>query len=163
MAGLGTLATTAIITGGLTCGHGPLDPCKSGLITSPFSLYCTSELPPPKPSSGGGGYPCEAWNVLNPGEIQDFYQPVPLEYYMVPREREAEFLRRYVPVKITFKMGKYSVEKEYAVPETKRTIIVKAFNFLDVTQKQVKLIAGNIKRVAGNIKITVINFKKRDK
>jgi hypothetical protein len=163
MAGDGTLATTAIITGGLTCGHGPLDPCKSGLITTPFSLYCTGILPPPKPSAGGGGYPCDAWNKLDPGEIQNFYQPVPLEYYLVPQEQEEDYLRRYVPLKITFKMGNINIEREYSVPETKRRIVVKAFNLMDATQKQVSVAFSSIKKVASDIKFVIRNFRIRNK
>ena len=163
MAGDGSLATTAIITGGLTCGHAPLDPCKSGIITSAFSLYCTVTAPPKQPSGGGGPYPRDAWNRLNPGEIQNFYQPVPVEYYVVPRDKEEEYLRRYKPLKITFKMGDYSVEREYAVPEKKRNVVVKAFNMADVTRQRMNFAVSNVKKIAAEIKIVVRNFRLRNK
>ena len=164
MAGDGTLATTAIITGGLTCGHGPLDPCKSGIITSAFSLYCTGEVPPPEPTGGGGGpYPCDAWNKLNPGEIQNFYQPVPEQYYIVPRDQEADYLRRYKPLTVTFKMGDITVEKIYQVPETRRKIVVKAFNLMDITRQQIGFTVSRVKKVAFGVKIRVSNFRKRNK
>ncbi len=163
MAGDGTLATTAIITGGLTCGHGPLDPCKSGLITTPFSLYCTAAPIPPQPDAGGGPYPCEAWNRLEPGEIQNFYQPVPLEYYMVPRDQEANYLRRYKKLKITLKMGDIVAEREFMVPETKRKIIVETFNLMDITGQKIKLMVEGVKRVAGGLNVKIRNFKLRDK
>ncbi len=163
MAGDGSLATTAIITGGLTCGHGPLDPCKSGIITSAFSLYCSEAPTVTPPSAGGGPYPCEAWNKLNPGEIQDFYQPVPVEYYMVPREKEVEYLRRYKPVKITIKMGKLVYEKEYMVPETKRKIVVETFNLLDATRSRINVTIDGVKKVASGINIAIRNFRLRDK
>lgn len=163
MAGDGSLATTAIITGGLTCGHGPLDPCKTGLITSVFSLYCTATPPADEPSPGGGGYPCEAWNRLEPGEIQNFYQPVPVEYLMVPRDQEAEYLRRYKPVKITFKMGKMIIEKEYRVPETRRRIVVEAFNLVEVTREKIGITIKNMKKVIEGVTVKVRNFRLRNK
>ena len=165
MAGDGTLATTAIITGGLTCGHGPLDPCKTGLITSPFSLYCTATYVPPvaSQSSGGGGYPCAAWNKLNPGEIKDFYQPVPLEYYMIPRDQEADYLRRYAPLKITVKMGDKTYEKEYRMPDTRRKIVVKAFNMMDITKQQVGFAVQSVRKVSSDIKIVISKFRLRNK
>ena len=163
MAGDGSLATTAIITGGLTCGHGPLDPCKSGLITSPFSLYCTAAPIPLAPDKGGGPYPHEAWNKLAPGEIQNFYQPVPLEYYMVPRDQEANYLRRYKKLKITMKFGDFMTEREYMVPETRRKVIVEAFNLVDITQQRIKLMVEGVKRVAGGVSVKIRNFRKRNK
>ena len=161
MAGDGTLATTAIITGGLTCGHGPLDPCKSGLITTPFSLYCTQETV--VAGSGGGPYPCDAWNALPPGEVQNFYQEVPVEYYIVPRDKEAEYLRRYKKLKITLKMGNIVSEKEYMVPESRRRIIVEAFNLVDATGKRISMVVENIKKVSKNINVTLTKFRKRNK
>lgn len=88
MAGLGTTATTAIITKGLTCGEGPLEPCKTGIITSFFSLYCSEDITPPPSGgpAGGGPYPKDAWNKFNPGDIKNFYQPVKQDYYVVPRD-----------------------------------------------------------------------------
>lgn len=163
MAGDGTLATTAIITGGLTCGHGPLSECRSGLITSPFSLYCTATAPPPKPSSGGGPYPCEAWNKLNSGEIKDFYQPVPLEYYIVPRDQEANYLRRYKKLKITLKFGDFMTEREYMIPESKRKVIVEAFNLMDVTRKRIQMVVENVRKVAGGVSVSIRNFRLRNK
>jgi len=163
MAGDGTLATTAIITGGLTCGHSPLDPCKTGIITSPFSLYCTGTSIVTQPSAGGGGYPYDAWNNLNPGEVQNFYQPVPLEYYLVPKEQEEEYLRRYRPLTITFKMGNISVEKIYRVPEPRRKIVVKVFNMMDITRKRLGIVFKGIKKVAGGVNIVIRNFRIRNK
>lgn len=160
MAGLGSVATTAIITKGLTCGHGPLDPCKHGLITSPFSLYCT--VTPDLAKEGGGGpYPRDAWNKFNPGEIQDFYQPVPEEqqFYVVPREKEAEYFRRHKIITMRIKLGDYEVEKEYSVPESRARVIVKALNVVDATRSNIKVTASNIKRLASEAIVTVKNLR----
>lgn len=159
MAGAGNLATTAIITKGLTCGHGPLDPCQHGLITTPFSLYCTGIVPPPKPSFGGGPYPRDAWNKFNPGDIKNFYQPVPKEYYIVPRDQEARYFRRYQMVKIGVKLGKYSTEKEYSVPAKKARIIIKVFDMMEVTKERIDVAIDGIKRITSEAIIAVKNFR----
>lgn len=161
MAGTGTLASTAIITKGLTGGHGPLDPCKSGLITTAFSLYCTGILPDPIPGTGGGPYPRDAWNKYNPGDIKNFYQPVPQEqqYYIVPRDQEERYFRRYKTVRIGIKLGETTVEKEYSVPEQKARAIIKAFNLMEVSKERVDLSITNIKRIVTNAVVAIKNLR----
>lgn len=161
MAGLGTVATTAIITKGLTgCGHGPLTQCRSGLITTPFSLYCSvASEPTPHPGTGGGPYPRDAWNRFNPGDIKNFYQPVPEEYYIIPRDQEARYFRRYKPVKITVKLGDHVMEKEYNVPDSHSKMIVKAFNVLEVTKDRIEVMAANVRRVTSDIVVKVKNLR----
>lgn len=161
MAGDGTLATTAIITGGLTCGHGPLGECRHGIITSPFSLYCVTPSIVKPPAEAGGPYPCEAWNKLDPGEVQNFYQPVPEEYYMVPRDKEEEYLRRYKKLKITLKFGNIVAEKEYLVPEKRRRVIVEAFNLADATRKRISLMVEGVKKITKDIIIRGSKFRLR--
>jgi len=159
MAGQGTLATTAIITKGLTGGHAPLDPCKSGLITTPFSLYCTGIVPPPVGPGGGGPYPRDAWNKFNPGDIKNFYQPVPEEYYIIPRDQEERYFRRYRHIKITVKLGTFTTEKEFSVPEKRAKIVMKAFNVLEATKENIDLAITNIRRITSDIVVKVKNLR----
>lgn len=165
MAGLGGLATTAIITKGLTCGHGPLDPCKTGLITTAFSLYCTSVPEPPEPKKqkdmGGGSYPRDAWNKFNPGDIQNFYQPVPAEqqYYVVPRDQEERYFRRHKIIKMRVKFGDIFIEKEYSVPEKRAKIVIKALSIVDVTAKNITVAVENIKRLTSEAVVKVKNLR----
>lgn len=159
MAGLGGIATTAIITKGLTCGHGPLDPCRHGLITTPFSLYCSVAPPAPIVNAGGGPYPRDAWNKLNPGDIKNFYQPVPQEYYIVPRDQEERYFRRHKAIKITFKMGEFVVEKEYSVPEKRANVVIKAFNFIEATKQHIDVAVTNISRITSSIVVKVKNIR----
>jgi hypothetical protein len=159
VAGQGTLATTAIITKGLTGGHAPLDPCKSGLITTPFSLYCTGILPPPPVSGGGGPYPYDAWNKFNPGDIKNFYQPVNQTYYVVPRDQEHKYFKRHTLVTIGVKFGKFSTEKEYLVPLKNARAIVKVFNLMEVTKERIDVTVSNVKRVITDAVVAVKNFR----
>ena len=163
MAGDGSIATTAIITGGLTGGHAPVDPCKSGIITSAFSLYC-QYTPPPVVSNGGGGgpYPGRAWNKFNPGEIKNFYKPVKLtDYYIVPRENEAEFFKRRNIVKMVVKVGDLIVEKEYAVPEKHIKMLVKASNVVNYTREQIDIVVDKVSNVITNIVVSAKNLRLR--
>ncbi len=163
MAGLGNIATTAIITKGLTgCGHGPVDACRTGLITSPFSLYCiTVPTPPTDAATGGGSYPHDAWNKFNPGDIQNFYQPVPPEqqYYVVPRDQEERYFRRHKIIKMKIQMGDIVVEKEYSVPESRAKMTVKALEVVDNTYKNMNVAVSNIKRLWTEAVVTVKNIR----
>lgn len=162
MAGLGNLATTAIITKGLTGGYGPLDPCKNGIITSWFSLYYTGITPAVK-HSGGGPYPRDAWNKFGPGDIQNFYKPVPqqMQYYVVPRDQEAKYFKRSKHVVLHFKMGTYEIEKEYSVPENHSQAIIKVLNFANITRERIGLAVKNVKRIATKVIVTVSKLHKR--
>lgn len=160
MAGNGTLATTAIITKGLTCGHGPLDPCKHGLITTPFSLYCTGIIPPPKPSGGGGPYPYDAWNKFNSGDIKNFYKPVSIDdYYIIPRDQEERYFRRYKLIKITLKIGDFISEKEYSVPDNRAKAVFKVFNFINATKDRIDIVVNNIKRLTTEAVVKIKNLR----
>lgn len=179
MAGLGTLATTQIITGGFSCqqciGSPPGSPrvegspstadCKAGIITTQFSLFCTV-APPPPPNTGlgggGGHYPRDAWNKFNPGEIQNFYKPVD-DPYLVPRDREEQFLRKYKHVQIHFKMGNFEVEKDYQVPENRAKAIVKVLDVINATRDRIMVTASGLKRVTTRITVAVKNFRLRRK
>lgn len=156
MAGLGTPATTSIITGGLDC-----TPACIGLITSKFSLYCT-EIPPIPPGelSGGGPYPADqgAWNQVQ--DIQDFYQPVPdQDPFIVPRDDEADFFRKKVIVTIKMDMGPFKANKTYAVPEKRHGTILTVFNLMNVTRDRVAVVVKNIKRVVTKAKVAISNLR----
>lgn len=149
-----------IITGGL--GY---DACN-GLITTKFHLWCGIEIvvTPPKPS-GGGPYPGKAHNKFAPGEIQNFYQPVPPEqqYYVVPRDQEARYFQRHKHIVVKFKMGEFAVEKEFAVPEKRAKAIVKVLNVLNNTRTRINVGVSNVKRMAGNLTVAVSKLRSRHK
>lgn len=160
MAGLGSLATTAIITKGLTGGHAPLDPCKTGIITSAFSLYCTYTPPEPTPpkTGGGGPYPGHAWNKFNPGQIQNFYKPVE-QPYIIPRDREAEYFRRRKIVTMKIKLGDISIEKEYAVPEKRANMVISVLGLANKTVDNIKVAVSAVKRITTNAVVKIKNLR----
>lgn len=184
MAGDGTLATTMIITKGLSCapcGGSPSvgSPCegspgfggdhKTGIITSAFSLYCTFVPPTPpavKPQGGGGGaYPRPAWNKFGPGEIQDFYKPVTPEQepYLVPRDQEAKYFQKNKKVTIHLKIGTwFDSEKIYMVPEHQARTILKVFNFLNATRQNISITVNSIKRITTEAIVRIKNLRRRD-
>lgn len=157
MAGLGTFATTSIITGGLDCTPGCI-----GLITSRFSLFC-QELPPPKDDGGGGPYPANkgAWNQVQ--DIGDFYKPVEEQPFIVPLDQEADYFRRNKQVVLKIKFAHIEVEKIYMVPEQRRKAIVTVFNLLDVTRLRVIATVAKLKKITNRAKIAITNLRVRTK
>lgn len=154
MAGLGTPATTAIITGGLDCS-----PACIGLITTHFSLYCTEE-PPRKLDSGGGPYPADrgAWNQIQ--DIDNFYKPVPdQDPFIVPRDQEADYFRRKQQVVIKFKIADIEVEKIYMVPEQRKKGIVTVFNLINVTQQRMSAAVKNLKKITTRALVVIKNLR----
>ena len=162
MAGLGTYATTAIITKGLTCV--PVAICQRGLITTAFSLYCNDPEPPKRPTGGGGGgfYPRDAWNKFNPGDIQNFYKPVDMEqFYIVPRDQEAKYFRRFKIIKMAVKLGDYTFERDFSVPESKAHAVIKAAEVVNATFDNMKISASNIKHRLNDITMSVTKLRKK--
>ncbi len=144
---MSSLAATKIITKGLNCGS-----ACDGLITAHFSLYCP--VPGPVVDSGGGPYPYPAWNRYEPGEIQDFYQPVDPDL-IVPLDKEAEYFRRKKIIVMKVNIGTFKFEKEYAVPIERAKIIVFVANILNTTINRVKVAVNSIKRITSKIAIQV--------
>ena len=141
---------------GLSCGK--TRACQGGtLITagSSFTLFCTTTAVYSEPI-GGGSRP------MQPGEISQLYQPVPpeLQYYVVPREQEAEYFRSRVPVTITWKMGDRVIEKEYMVPEEKARILVNVMTAVNVTKERMSANLSGLKRVYTRAVVKLTNFRR---
>lgn len=151
-------AAHAIITKGLTCGQ--TTACENGtmLTAGPFTLFCVN--PAVDPVGGGGGYTPYVTRPLQPGEIAQLYQPLPdhQQYYVVPREQEAEYLRRFLPVMITMKFGNVEVEKQYVVPQARARVIFNTVSVVNATRDRMYASVRNLKRVATRAVVTVTNF-----
>ena len=152
-----TLAVKAVLMKGLTCGY--TTACESGtsITAGKFTLFCYMPYrPPPRPAEGSGGS-----RPMQPGEISQLYQPVPQpqQYYLVPREEEARYMRTRVPVTILFKMGERSLEKEYMVPEERARIVANVINVVNVTKERMSVTVKNIKRLYCKVKVKVTNFR----
>lgn len=153
MAGLGSFATTTIITNGLHCGSA----CK-GLITGPLSLYCTTVIVPPVSIGGGGGGggpypPSGAWNQVP--DIQNFYTPTTEQPYAIPREQEADYFRKHTNITISVNIGEIKIEKVYRVPEQRKQVVVKIFNLINVTQSRMLVTVKQLKTVATRAMVTI--------
>jgi hypothetical protein len=155
MAGLGTFATTAIITKGLTCGGSTL--CKTGLITTHFSLYCSEPYVPPPPTSGGGGYyPHDAWNKFENGDIKDFYKPVEPQPLDTPYDPH-----KHITMKV--KIGDNEYEKTWSIPENRAKPIVKALKFANSTMDNMNVTVNNVKKLTNDAIVKVKGFKLKKK
>lgn len=130
----GTLASTAILTKGLTCGQ--VGACAFGsMLTTPYDLFCrVQRKPAPRRGSGGGGpYPFPAWNRIPPGQSHKFFKPIdtidelqglfkPLQqntnaaqpYYIVPYDQLHNYFNTSSEKQVTINMvvdGKEASEK----------------------------------------------------
>lgn len=162
MAGLGD-AAQAIITKGLSCGK--TTACENGtmLTAGPFTLFCVNPVVAGGAGGGGGYYPKTVTRPLQPGEIQHLYQPVPdkEQFYIVPREQEAEYLRRFLPVRIEIKIGKKTIEKQYMVPQDKARVLFNIVEVVNATKDRMKVMMSGMKRITTQAIVKVTNFRLR--
>lgn len=152
MAGLGTTATTAIITRGIS-GQSA---CR-GLITTQFSLYYFKiEVIIPTSTNGGS-------RVFQQGEIQNFYKPVPPEQqYYVTRDQEYRYNKadtKMVTVKLVW--NEKETEKVFAVSDKNVKALVQAINVFNNANKKIKVAINSIKSLANRAKITIKNLRKK--
>ena len=157
MAGLGTFATTAIITKGLHCG-----PACRGLITTHFQLFCSVEVPPNfnnGKGGGGGPYPSNmgAWNQVD--DIQNFYQPTKEQPFIVPPDKEAEYFRKNVNIHFKMKIQGIEVDKNYQVPQKLESTTIKVFNLIDATINRVGVSISNLKKITHTAIIKIRNLR----
>jgi hypothetical protein len=156
---LGTSATTAIITKGLTCGSSTA--CEYGsIISTRFGLFCSITLDPvvpiSPPASGGGSRP------FAPGEIQNFYKPVTLEQpIMNPVEQNRDYLKQASHVIIRVKFGDSTNEKEYLLSKNKAKYVVKVLSVINTTINKVKININELKVIKHNILIQIKKLKLR--
>lgn len=155
---MANLTTTAIITKGLHCG-----PACQGIITSRFSLVCKDIPTPPvnRNNTGGGPYPANqgAWNQSN--NIQNFYQPVEQQPFYVPRDKEADYFRKFKAVEIRVKLGEKEVVKEYRIPVNRAKYVISVINLVNSTRDRIKVVASSVQRRLHNITVVIKNLKKR--
>lgn len=155
---LGTAASTAIITKGLTCGS--TTACEHGsIITTRFGLFCSITLDPVVPiitPSGGGS------RVFAPGEIQNFYKPVTFEQpIMNPVEQNMDYLKQASHVIIRVKFGDTTNEKEYLISKNKAKYVVKVLSIINTTINKVKININDLKVIKNNILIQIKKLKLR--
>lgn len=152
-------AAHAIITKGLTCGQTTACEYGTSMTAGPFTLYCINPFPIPG-SGGPGAGGSYVTRPLQPGEIAQLYQPLPdwQQYYIVPRDQEAEYLRRFLPVMITMKFGNVEVEKQYMVPTERARAIFKSVSVVNATRDRMSAAVHNLKRVTTRAVVVVSNF-----
>lgn len=154
-------AAHAIITKGLTCGR--TTACENGtmLTAGPFTLFCLN--PAVDPGGGGPGGGSYVARPMQPGEIAQLYQPLPdwQQYYIVPRDQEAEYFRQFLPVMITMAFGNVNVEKQYMVPQAPARAIFKSVSVMNATRDRMSVMVSSLKRLTSRAIVTVTNFALR--
>ncbi len=157
--GLGD-AAHAIITRGLTCGQTTACEFGTSITAGPFTLYCINPAVPQGSGGAGVGYTPYVARPLQPGEIAQLYQPLPdyQQYYVVPRDQEAEYLRRFLPVMITMKFGNVDVEKQYMVPYHRARVIFNTVSVINATRDRMSASVSNLKRITSRAVVVVTNF-----
>jgi len=148
MAGVDVGVKGGLITGGL--GR----PGCNGMITmAPFHLACFVRK---RKGVSGGVIP------LEPGEIQDFYQPIDPETFG-KTESEGEFVdpkvygKQKVLIKVTSEY--FKGEKEFLVNEGRAKFIIKVVSFANTTISKMSIRVSNIKQIATRATITIKNMK----
>ena len=136
-----------IITGGL--GR---PACQGMIINTPFQLACFVFIPPEpaKPTNDGGSIP------LEPGEIQDFYQPVDLP-------SEGDFVDPSVygkrVVKVIVRSKFLESEKEFMITEKQMKNIFKVANIVNVTKERMNVVFKGIRNIASRAVVTIKNLR----
>jgi hypothetical protein len=160
--------------GMLTKGLG--GPACCTLIVGFFRLKLECTITPVLPGIqyDGGSRP------YAPGEIANLYKPVashlqPLNKGVLP------FMRPYHPpvpldkitIKVIFKRDKKeemgegieevdnAYTREFMVPKSRTKIIVRAFNFMNVTQEKIQVAISNFRSIVTKIKVTITRFRKK--
>lgn len=142
------------LKGGLITGGLGRPACQGLIINAPFQLACFVFIPPDPEGVTGGAIP------LAPGEIHDLYQPVTdFGYDFINPEtvRPEVFGKKHVRIKVTSEL--FKGEKEFLVNIEKARIIVKALNFINATQKNIKIGINRIKVIATKAKVMLKKFK----
>lgn len=123
-----------------------------GMITAdPFGLVCLAIVPPR--SLEAGSIP------LEPGEIQDFYQPVPPEYVEGTLADPRVWNKKKARIKIF--SDKFKIDKEYLVTEDKAKMIVKVLNIINATRSNMKVAITEVKRITTRAIVKVSNIRKK--
>lgn len=160
----GSLATTLIITKGLPCQDLPVDEqiCSFGAgITPWFSLYCKiikePVIPPEKPAEG----PLNVGSIpLMPGEIHHLYRELPQsqQYYIVPRDQEANYFASYNNITLKVKMGGSETEKIFRVKNSQTKHIVTVLSLINVTKNLIVTSIKNVKKISTSGYISIKNI-----
>jgi len=141
---------SGLITGGLGLN------ATEGMLTYNFHLFTVFII-----TGGGGPYPHpNAWNVIQPGKLAEFYKPVDTTSQTPPFYVPVATPKNHVIVRVV--IGERTFEKEYLVPQQNTRIIVNVLNFINKTFIKGHVVISNIKRLTTNITVKIKNIIKRN-
>lgn len=150
MAGLGTLATTSIITKGISG-----QPACKGIITTHFSLYyyrIIIKVIPPEGSAAMYSTP------LEPGQIHNLFKPVEHPYFM-PVDRVNQLGNENTVVTVLFKINNTEVEKYYSLPKNAAKPIVQILNLINKTKERINITISKFRNITNRGKVLIKNLR----
>ena len=83
------------------------------------------------------------------------------QYYIVPRDQEAEFFRRRKVVKLEVKLGDNVVTREFSLPKGQAPYVIKALTITNATFTNMKVAITNLKKKIHDITISVSNLRRK--
>lgn len=132
---------------------GCLPACSGSIITGRFNLAgCITIISPP-PDLEGGMIP------MLPGEIADFYQPVPDQPGWWTRLDDPKRPKQLIQVNIKFKGKDY--EKYLMVGDKTKNMMVRVANVVLATEQYMRVNVKRIKHRANRATVTIKNFVKK--
>ena len=147
--------TGGIITGGL--GR----PATESLITRFFHLHCVIAVVVDVNPGGGGFYPKPAHNVLQPGDINDFYKEVDLDKRPVENSKAYDLAKQY-RVTIRIKLGSHEGQSEYVVDQKRKNFIVGIARIINNTVGRINVTVSNISSVTRRLAFKVKKMVSRN-
>lgn len=161
MSGLGSAATTLIITKGLFIGDNIASVLEFGAAITPwFGLYVSGPLVSPNYVAAVGS------RVYAPGEIANLYQPIDPntglktnEPFLVPMDKEAEYFQKNKVITLKINFAGKQFESQYAVPENRARKLVEVMNFINSTRNKINVAINGFKRVASVAIVEARNFR----
>ena len=136
------------ITGGMITGGLGRPACEQLISRGPglgsFGLYCQVAMVVDVNPGGGGFYPKPAHNVLQPGDIKDFYKEVNPDKKPVEDARAYDLAQKY-RVQIRFKIGEHEGQHEYVMGRMRKNFTVGIINLINKSRDRIDVAVSNIK------------------
>lgn len=132
-----------------------------GIITTHFSLYCTTKPPEPPDRGSGGGLGGAAGThfsaIANPTVTNN--TPMP---HNIQRDDDDDGPGRVHLIIMRMKIGKYHHRREYTVPEQRAKRVAKVLSVINRTKDNISVQIHSVGNAIRTATLTIKNFMRRD-